>query len=121
MRFTPDEVTSGLVEEVDEVFANADTGASDRELFAMLGDRGLVAVHYPVEYGGRGMRLTDHAAVVERMGAAGLPDEVHLVTVQGVGCTLLTAGTEEQRRNWLPRIAAGRSFANLLLSEPKAG
>ncbi|MFD1151393.1 acyl-CoA dehydrogenase family protein [Saccharothrix hoggarensis] len=121
MRFTPDEVTRGLLDEVDRVFADAGPGASRRELFALLGDRRLVAVHYPEEYGGRGLRLTDHAAVAERMGLAGLPDEVHLVTVQGVGCSLLTAGTEEQRRRWLPRVAAGRAFASLLLSEPNAG
>ncbi|MEO6088257.1 MAG: acyl-CoA dehydrogenase family protein [Umezawaea sp.] len=121
MRFTPDEVTRGLLDEVDEVVAGAGADASHRELFALLGDRRLVAVHYPEEYGGRGLRLTDHAAVAERMGRAGLPDEVHLVTVQGVGCSLLTAGTEAQRGHWLPRIAAGRAFASLLLSEPNAG
>jgi alkylation response protein AidB-like acyl-CoA dehydrogenase len=119
VRFTPDEVTRGLLDEVDEVLA--DTGAPARELLAALGDRRLVAVHYPEEYGGRGLRLTDHAAVAERMGLAGLPDEVHLVTVQGVGCSLLTSGTPEQKQEWLPRIAAGRAFASLLLSEPNAG
>jgi alkylation response protein AidB-like acyl-CoA dehydrogenase len=121
MRFTPDEQTRHLLEEVDEVLAKAGDGATAKERFALLGDRRLIAVHYPVEYGGRGLRLVDHAAVTERLGLAGLPDEVHLVTVQGVGCSLLTSGTEEQRRRWLPRIAAGRVFASLLLTEAEAG
>ena len=59
MRFTPDETTRGLLEEVDEVLAGAGADVPARELFALLGDRRLVAVHYPEQYGGRGMRPTD--------------------------------------------------------------
>jgi alkylation response protein AidB-like acyl-CoA dehydrogenase len=74
-----------------------------------------------VALGGRGLRLADHAVVTEQLGLHGLPDEVHLVTVQGVGCSVLASGSAEQRRRWLPGVAAGRDFASLLLSEKQAG
>ncbi|GAA3427118.1 acyl-CoA dehydrogenase family protein [Streptosporangium sandarakinum] len=120
MRFTADDGVQRLLDEVEEVLAGADD-VPPQELFARLGERRLIAVHYPEEYGGRGLGLTAHAAVSERLGLAGLPDEVHLVTVQGVGCSILTSGTDSQRRRWLPEIAAGRAFASLLLTEPGAG
>jgi alkylation response protein AidB-like acyl-CoA dehydrogenase len=121
MRYALDAVQRGLVDEVDMTVASAPAGADARDVLRLLGARSLVAVHYPVELGGRGLRLADHAAIAERIGAHGLADEVHLVTVQGVGCTILTAGDECQRRRWLPGIAAGRTFASLLLSEEEAG
>lgn len=110
-----------LVEDVDRVLADAVPETDPRRLFARLGDERLVAVHWPEEYGGRGLTLADHAAVVERVGLHGMPDDVHLVTVQGVGCTLLAAGSKYQREHWLTQIGAGRVFASLLLSEEKAG
>ncbi|MEV3985328.1 acyl-CoA dehydrogenase family protein [Nonomuraea sp. NPDC049758] len=120
MRFSVDDDTRALLSEVDGVLASAgDVGS--RELFGLLGARRLVAAHYPREYGGRGLTLAHHVSVSERLGLAGLPDEVHLVTVQGVGCSLLVSGQESQRRRWLPEIAAGRAFASLLLTEAGAG
>lgn len=92
-----------------------------RECFARLGYARLIAVHYPSEYGGRNLSIADHAAVSERIGLRGLPDVVHLVTVQGVGCAVLAFGTVGQRQRWLPPIAAGTLLASLLLSEEGAG
>jgi 3-oxo-4-pregnene-20-carboxyl-CoA dehydrogenase beta subunit len=121
MDFGYDDVQVALVDEVDRVLDAAPQDLPARERFRLLGDRRLVAVHYPEALGGRGLRLVDHAVVTERAGLHGLPDEVHLVTIQGVGCTLLTAGTDAQRERWLPRVAAGECFASLLLSEAGAG
>jgi alkylation response protein AidB-like acyl-CoA dehydrogenase len=121
MRFSPDQSQRRLIDEVEGVLQSAPAGTDARGLLALLGDERLLAVHYPEKYGGRGLRLSDHAVVAERLGLHGLPDEVHLVTLQGVGCTLLTGGTVKQRERWLPDLASGRAFASLLLSEAAAG
>jgi alkylation response protein AidB-like acyl-CoA dehydrogenase len=110
-----------LVAMVDRTVADAGDAASPRELLGRLGAEGLLAVHYPTAYGGRGLTVADHAAVCERIGELGLPDVAHLVTVQAVGCTILAYGTEAQRKEWLPDIASGRLLASLLLSERRAG
>jgi len=121
VRFAPDERQAALVAEVDAALDATEAGMTSRERLALLGERRLLAVHYPERFGGRGMRLADHAVIAERIGAHGLADEVHLVTVQGVGCTILVAGTDAQRETWLPRFASGRAFASLLLSELRGG
>lgn len=118
MRADPDERQADLVAAVDRTAAE---GGTALEIMARLGGERLLAVHYPESHGGRGLRLADHAAVCERIGALGLPDVAHLITVQAVGCTILEYGTQEQRTRWLPEIAAGRLFASLLLSEQTAG
>jgi alkylation response protein AidB-like acyl-CoA dehydrogenase len=110
-----------LAAEVDQVLDALGPGAGVRESFEALGAAGLLAVHYPVEYGGRALSLAHHSAVSERIGLQGLPDVAHLITVQGVGCPLLTFGSAAQREHWLPQIASGRVLASLLLSEAGAG
>lgn len=104
-----------------EVGRAAAEGGTDAEIMARLGERRLLAVHYPPRYGGRGWRLADHAAVCEQLGLQHLPDVAHLITVQAVGCAILEYGTDEQRDRWLPAIAGGRLLASLLLSERQAG
>jgi alkylation response protein AidB-like acyl-CoA dehydrogenase len=121
MRFALDERQAQLVAEVDAVLDAAAPDATSRERLTLLGERRLLAVHYPERFGGRGLRLADHAVIAERIGDHGLADDVHLVTVQGVGCTLLVAGTDAQREMWLPRFACGQAFASLLLSELRGG
>lgn len=118
MRAELDDRQTGLVAEVDRVVAE---GGTDFEIMTRLGAERLLAVHYPAVYGGRDLRLADHAAVCERLGHHRLPDVAHLITVQAVGCAILRYGTDDQRSRWLPEIAAGRLFASLLLSENQAG
>jgi 3-oxo-4-pregnene-20-carboxyl-CoA dehydrogenase beta subunit len=110
-----------LVAEVDAIIDAAGCEADPRECFARLGEARLLAVHYPETYGGRGLSLACHAAVSERIGMRGLPDVPHLITVQAVGCAILTFGTDPQREHWLAPIASGRLLASLLLSEADAG
>nr|BAW27694.1 dehydrogenase [Streptomyces sp. SoC090715LN-17] len=92
-----------------------------RPLYRLLGGLGLLTVHWPVEYGGRGRSLTDAAIVAEELVRAGVPDTFHVNTVQIVGQFLLMAGSEEQKRRYLPPIARGESFASVLYTEPDAG
>jgi alkylation response protein AidB-like acyl-CoA dehydrogenase len=121
MRLNLDPSQLGLTAEVDQVLDGMSENASACQQLARLGDERLLAVHYPAGYGGRGMTLAHHAAVALRIGERGLPDVAHLVTVQGVGCTILAYGSARQRARWLPEIAGGRLLASLLLSEREAG
>jgi len=121
MRFELDDSQTALVAEVDRLLDESGPDLPPLDQIALLGEHRLLAVHYPVRYGGRDLTLAHHAAVAERMGERGLPDVAHLVTVQAVGCTILCHGTERQRAAWLPQIAGGRLLASLLLSEKTAG
>lgn len=106
--------------------AAAATGADGvepdaRPLYRLLGQLELLAVHWPVEYGGAGRPLTDAAIVAEELVRAGVPDTLHVNTIQIVGQFLLMAGSDEQRRRRLPALARGESFASVLYTEPDAG
>lgn len=92
-----------------------------RPLYRMLGELGLLAVHWPVEFGGAGRPLTDAAIVAEELVRAGVPDTLHVNTIQIVGQFLLMAGDEEQKRRHLPALARGEKFASVLYTEPDAG
>lgn len=92
-----------------------------RPLYRLLGELGLLAVHWPVEFGGAGRPLTDAAIVAEELVRAGVPDTLHVNTIQIVGQFLLMAGSDEQRRRYLPALARGESFASVLYTEPDAG
>ncbi len=121
MRFALNDSQNALVAELNRLIDKSGANLGPLDQLALLGEHRLLAVHYPARYGGRDLTLADHAAVCERMGERDLPDVAHLISVQGVGCTILGHGTEQQRRTWLPGIAAGRLLASLLLSEQAAG
>jgi alkylation response protein AidB-like acyl-CoA dehydrogenase len=92
-----------------------------RSLYRLLGKLGLLAVHWPAEFGGAGRPLTDAAIVAEELVRAGVPDTLHVNTIQIVGQFLLMAGSPEQKRRHLPALAGGERFASVLYTEPDAG
>jgi alkylation response protein AidB-like acyl-CoA dehydrogenase len=92
-----------------------------RPLYRALAVHGLLAVSWPTEYGGRGASHGEAAAVIEELVRGGVPDMLHVLSVQIVGLFLLQAGTPEQKSRWLPELAAGRRFATVLYTEPDVG
>jgi 3-oxocholest-4-en-26-oyl-CoA dehydrogenase beta subunit len=81
---------------------------------AQLGWLGMI---YPEKYGGLGLSILDLAIIYEEMGRAMCPSP-HLSTVVLCGLILLTAGTEEQKKEFLPKIAKGDLIFSLALTEP---
>ena len=80
-----------------------------------------VGINWPVEYGGRGASLTQVAVYNEELARANAPQILGRGGVSLVGPTLMAHGTEEQRRQWMPRILAGDDVWCQLFSEPDAG
>ncbi|MGE5829299.1 MAG: acyl-CoA dehydrogenase family protein [Micromonosporaceae bacterium] len=92
-----------------------------RPLYRELGRRGLLAVNWPVEYGGEGRSLLDAAIVAEEFSRVGVPETLYVNTVQIVGLFLLMAGTAKQKATYLPPLARGELFASVLYTEPESG
>jgi alkylation response protein AidB-like acyl-CoA dehydrogenase len=82
---------------------------------------GLFGVTIPEEYGGMGLDLTTYAMIVEEL-SRGWISVSGIVNTHFIGSYLLMKfGTEEQRQEFLPRMATGEIRAAFSLSEPEAG
>src|SRR5262249_27816240 len=68
---------------------------------------GFVAMGWPKEYGGRGADVMHQTIVNEELVRAGAPTLIGMMGIQMVGPTLILHGTEEQKRQYLPKILTG--------------
>lgn len=86
-----------------------------------LADAHLVGVHWPTEWGGRGLSLIDNYIVQEEMALADAPEILNRVGVNLAGPVLLQWGTPEQKASYLARILTAEDQWCQLFSEPDAG
>jgi len=93
----------------------------DDQFSARLADAGFLGLTIPREYGGHGLSHLHRYVVTEELLAAGAPVAAHWIADRQVAPGLLAYGSEEQRQRLLPRIAAGRYFSAIGMSEPQAG
>jgi len=78
-------------------------------------------VHWPREYGGRGVSLTEQAIFQQEMARARAPQMMNRVGINLVGPTLIAHGNEEQKRRYLAKILSCEEIWCQLYSEPNAG
>jgi alkylation response protein AidB-like acyl-CoA dehydrogenase len=78
------------------------------ELWAQLAELGLLGLMLPEEHGGAGSSLVDGVVLYEELGRA-LAPVPHLESCVMAAGALLRAGSDAQRKEWLPRIAAGEA------------
>jgi alkylation response protein AidB-like acyl-CoA dehydrogenase len=86
-----------------------------------LGERGWLGMTWPRCYGGQERSALERFVVLEELLAAGAPVAAHWVAERQSGPALLRYGTEKQRYDLLPRIAAGECFFCIGMSEPDSG
>jgi alkylation response protein AidB-like acyl-CoA dehydrogenase len=96
-------------------------GQWDEEFSARLGAAGFVGLTIPKRYGGHELGHLHRYVVAEELIAAGAPVAAHWTADRQVAPGLLNFGTEEQRERLLPRIAAGRFYSSIGMSEHGAG
>jgi len=101
--------------------SHAAAGTPCTELWARLGEAGFVGLNIPEEYGGGGGGLTELALVCEELGAQGTPLLLLLVSAAISAGVIAEFGTDEQRKTWLPGLAAGTSKVVFAITEPDAG
>ncbi len=95
--------------------------APDAEFSRKVGQMGWLGMTWPVEYGGQAQSTLMRLAVTEELLAAGAPVAAHWVADRQSGPHILKYGTERQKREILPQIAAGECFFAIGMSEPQAG
>jgi alkylation response protein AidB-like acyl-CoA dehydrogenase len=86
-----------------------------------LAEEGLLTVSWPEEYGGAGGSVWEQTVVREEMWAHHEPRGAQYMGLNWVGPAIMAFGTDEQKRRFLPPIAAGQVIWCQGFSEPGAG
>ncbi|GAA2713515.1 MULTISPECIES: acyl-CoA dehydrogenase family protein [Streptomyces] len=99
-----------------------EAGAVPRDFYKKLGELGVFGIEVPEEYGGAGQRTYKYQAVIsEECARAGVSfggSSVHTALCLPY---LLTYGTEEQKRRWLPPFVSGDMMTAIAMTEPGTG
>jgi len=112
--FLVNECPKSLVREMEE-----DEKGYSPELWKKMAELGWMGLVFPEEYGGEGLNFLDLTVLIEELGRALVPGP-YLSTVVYCGLSILAAGTDEQKREFLPKIAKGDLTLSLALTEPSA-
>lgn len=91
------------------------------ELWQDLARHGFIGINLPEEFGGGGAGMSELAIVCEETAAHGCPLLLLLVCSAISGELLTRYGSEQQRREWLPRISSGETKVVFAITEPDAG
>ncbi len=98
-----------------------ETESFPAEQLRLLAQQGLFGIWVPEAYGGTDMGCLALALVAEEIAWACAATATQYVVQPLGGLPILLAGTEEQKRRYLPRLATGEILAAFSLSEPNAG
>ncbi|MFZ5643602.1 MAG: acyl-CoA dehydrogenase family protein [Bacillota bacterium] len=116
-KFCAKELTRQYVRWLDE---NVDFMPQD--LWDKIADLGLLGIGIPEEYGGTGGTVTDSMIAMEELATAAVAVAIGVGTTSGFGAGMIyKMGNEEQKKYYLPKIAAGKLKFCMALTEPGGG
>jgi alkylation response protein AidB-like acyl-CoA dehydrogenase len=98
--------------------------AEGRALQRKVFEAGYLGITLPVEYGGQGLTAEHERIWYEESAAYAVPVAAGVATMVTLGIvlpTVLAHGSEEQKRDWIPKMLSGEETWAQLLSEPAAG
>jgi alkylation response protein AidB-like acyl-CoA dehydrogenase len=92
------------------------------EVVKKCGQLGYLGAIFPEEYGGAGLGYIDYAIIVEELARVD-PSVALIVAAHNSLCAnhIFVAGSEEQKRKYLPKLASGEWLGCWSLTEPEAG
>ncbi|MGZ4120215.1 MAG: acyl-CoA dehydrogenase family protein [Actinomycetota bacterium] len=93
-----------------------------RAILEKMKPLGFLGAPLPQEYGGMGVDAVSYALIIEEIARADSSvRSIISVNCSLVGLTILKWGTEEQKREWLPKLASGKTLGCFGLTEPGSG
>jgi 3-(methylthio)propanoyl-CoA dehydrogenase len=108
---TPSSLANGVVT----------TSPGFKAAFKQYGEGGWQGVQHPSEFGGQGLPKAIGTPCIEMLNAASLSFALCPLLSDGAIEALLTAGTDDQKAVYLPRLIAGQWTGTMNLTEPQAG
>ena len=100
-----------------------EAGIVDRSYWQAGGAAGLLCPQVPEEYGGPGGSFRHNTIVVEELSYAGYTGPMTDFSVHSDVCCgyIQHAGSEEQKKKWLPRMVSGETVCAIAMTEPGTG
>src|SRR5258705_3988339 len=95
-------------------------GIVDRSLWLAAGEAGLLCPGVSPEYGGLGLDFRYNAVVDEELAYQGASTGIPLQSDIVAGY-IQNYGSEEQKRQWLPKMVTGEAITAIAMTEPDAG
>ncbi|MDP6981095.1 MAG: acyl-CoA dehydrogenase family protein [Myxococcota bacterium] len=111
-----DLLTPGIREALHE---GQGVGPAMRSVVRQMGKDGWLGIGWPKEFGGQGRSAVEQFIFFDESMRAGAP--VPMLTINTVGPTLYSNGTEEQKQFFLPKILQGEMHFCVGYTEPNAG
>jgi alkylation response protein AidB-like acyl-CoA dehydrogenase len=111
-KFMADRCSTAFVREMME-----DPNGYSPKMWKEMADLGWLGVNIPEEYGGSGMGFFFLTVIAEQTGKALLP--APFLETATVAEAIVQGGSEVQKQEYLPRIAAGELIATLAIDEPE--
>lgn len=103
-------------------FTVAEDDAVPAEIRQELRELGLFGLSIPESYGGLGLNMEEEVRVAFELGHTSPAFRSIIGTNNGIGSQgIVMDGTEEQKQNYLPRLATGELISSFALTEPEAG
>ena len=93
-----------------------DEKGNPAELWQKMAQLGWLGLIYPEQYGGGGGNIIDLVALEEEMGRACVPGAFFSTVLLG-GLFILNSGSEEQKKDLLPKVGRGEAILTLALTE----
>ena len=98
------------------------THAFPYDIVRRLGELDLMGIPFPEEYGGAGGDSLAYALAVEELARVDSSVAITVAAHTSLGTMPIALyGSDEQKREWLPRLASGKGLAAFGLTEPEAG
>lgn len=92
-----------------------------KDVIREAAEMGMGAIYVSEEFGGSGMRRLDGVRIFEQL-ARGCPSIAAYLSIHNMCVWMVDEfGTQEQRQEWIPRLASMEHFASYCLTEPGAG
>ncbi|USG62084.1 acyl-CoA dehydrogenase family protein [Sneathiella marina] len=102
-----------IVEETNDV---------PEDIIQEMRELGLFGLSIPEEYGGLGVNMVQECEIIHELCKASVAFRSVIGTTVGIGSQgLVMTGTEEQKQQYLPRLASGEIISSFCLTEPEAG
>lgn len=98
-----------------------EAGIFDRSAWQKAGEAGFLCAAVPEEYGGAGGTFAHEAVIIDALGHHGLDSYGGPLHSAIVAPYILHYGSQDQKREWLPKLASGAWIGAIAMTEPAAG